>query len=74
MLVNAERSYSSAFWRLSIVGAMLMLDLAGYLLDLGLGAAPWFVLGGYALGLCVVLYAVITAHRHRCEWTSSPPS
>ena len=74
MRVNAERADSSAFWSLSIVGAMLMLDLAGYFLDLRLGTGPWLVLVGYALGLCVVLYAVITAHRPRYEWTSSPPS
>ena len=74
MRVNAERADSSAFWSLSIVGAMLMLDLAGYFLDLRLGTGPWLVLAGYALGLCVVLYAVITAHRHRYEWTSSTPS
>jgi len=50
---------------LSIVGAMLMLDLAGYFLDLRLGTAPRFALAGYAFGLCVVLYAVVTAHRHQ---------
>ena len=36
MRLNAERTDSSAFWSLSIVGAMLMLDLAGYFLDLRL--------------------------------------
>lgn len=59
MRVNAEPADSSAFWTLSIVGAMLMLALAGYSLDLRLGTSPWFVLAGYAVGLC--------------EWPSSPP-
>jgi F0F1-type ATP synthase assembly protein I len=74
MRFNAERTDSSPFWSLSIVGAMLMLDLTGYFLDLRLGTAPWFVLAGYALGLCVVLCAMIAAHRRRCEWISPPPS
>ena len=65
MRANPERADSLTFWSLSIVGAMLMLDLAGYFLDLRLGTAPQFALAGYALGLCVVSYAVITAHRHR---------
>ena len=74
MQPNRERADSSVSWSLSIVGVMLMLDLAGYSLDLRLGTAPWFALGGYALGLCVVLYAVITGHRQQWEWTSSLPS
>jgi len=65
MPVYSERADSSTFWSLSIVGAMLILDLAGYFMDLRLGTAPRFALAGYALGLCVVLSAVITAHRHR---------
>jgi len=74
MRVNAQTTDWSVFWSLSIVGAMLTLDLVAYFLDLTLGTSPWFVLAGYAGGLCVVLYAVITAHQRRCEWTSSPPS
>jgi hypothetical protein len=65
MRVHAERADSSTFWSLSIVGAMLMLDLAGYVLDLRLGTAPRFALAGYAFGLCVVMYAGVTAHRHQ---------
>ena len=53
MRVNAERADSSVFWSLSIVGAMLMLDLAGssWICDLERGRG-WFspdTLSGCAL-------------------------
>ena len=68
MQVNPHREDSVAFWSLSIVGAMLLLDLAGYFFDHRLGTSPWFLLAGYALGLCVVFYAVIKAERsRRCD-------
>jgi F0F1-type ATP synthase assembly protein I len=44
---------------------MLLLDLAGYFFDQRLGTSPWLLLAGYALGLCVVFYAVIIAERRR---------
>ncbi len=47
----------------SIVPVMLMLDLAGYFIDRQLGTSPSFLLVGYGLGLCIVLYAVNTTHR-----------
>jgi F0F1-type ATP synthase assembly protein I len=56
---------SVAFWSLSIVGAMLLLDLAGHFVDYRFGTSPWFLLGGYAVGLSVILYAVIATDRGR---------
>jgi F0F1-type ATP synthase assembly protein I len=44
---------------------MLLLDLAGYFFDQRLVTSPWFLLAGYALGLCVVFYALIIAERRR---------
>ena len=69
MQVNPRLEDSVAFWSLSIVGALLLLlDLAGYFFDQRLGTSPWFLLTGYALGLCVVFYAVIAAdRRRRCD-------
>ena len=56
---------SVAFWSLSMVGAMFLLDLAGHFVDLRFGTSPWFLLGGYAVGLSMILYAVIAADRGR---------
>lgn len=56
---------SAVFWDLSIVGALLPLDLTGYFTDWWLGTTPWFLLSGYSLGLGWVLYAVITADQAR---------
>ena len=61
-----------AFWSISTVGAMLVLDLAGYFMDLRLGTAPWFLLAGYALGLCLVVNVLITANRGRPRDDDSP--
>jgi F0F1-type ATP synthase assembly protein I len=44
---------------------MLLLDLVGYFFDQRLGTSPWFLLAGYAFGLCVVFHAVTTAGRRR---------
>ena len=48
-----------------IVGAILLLGSAGYLLDRSLHTLPWFALSGVSVGLCIAFYAVITAARHR---------
>lgn len=66
MRVNPRRDDSVAFWSVSIIGAMLVMDLAGYFVDRWLGTSPWFLLVGYALGLCVMVFCVvITAERRR---------
>ena len=69
MGVDPNGSESQAVWSLTVVGAMLLLDLAGHFADLRFGTSPWFLLGGYALGLCVLLYAVL--HRHSSRQSPS---
>ena len=59
-------------WTISIIPMMLVLDLAAYFADLKLGTSPSVLLVGYGLGLCVVLYAVITTQQARGDESAVP--
>lgn len=65
MKVKHNGMGSGAFWSVTLVGAMLLLDLAGHFVDFRFGTSPWFLLGGYGAGLSVMLYAVIATDRRR---------
>ena len=40
----------------TLIGAIILLGGIGYAVDLWRGTAPWFLLGGLALGLIVGFY------------------
>lgn len=62
---NLDRGEPVIFASYSIVGAILLLGGAGYLIDRWLDTLPWFSLAGVSVGLCVAFYALISAARRR---------
>jgi len=62
---NLDKGEAVIFASYSIVGGILLLGGAGYLIDRWLETLPWFSLAGVAVGLCVGFYALITAARRR---------
>ena len=60
---NLDRGEPVIFASYGIVGAILILGGAGYLVDRWLDTLPWFSLAGVSVGLCVAFYALITAAR-----------
>jgi hypothetical protein len=55
MKVKHNGKGSGPFWGVTLVGAMLILDLAEHFVDFRFGTSPWFLLGGYVAGLSVML-------------------
>ena len=45
----------------TLIGAIILLGGIGYAVDLWRGTAPWFLLGGLALGLIVGFYELARA-------------
>jgi F0F1-type ATP synthase assembly protein I len=62
---NLDRGEPVIVASYSIVGAILLLGGAGYLVDRWLETLPWFSLAGVSVGLCVAFYALIRAARRR---------
>jgi F0F1-type ATP synthase assembly protein I len=62
---NLDRGEPVIFASYSIVGAILLLGGAGYLVDRWLDTLPWFSLAGVSVGLLVAFYALIAAVRRR---------
>lgn len=65
MQENLDRSEPVIFASYGIVGAVLLLGGAGYLVDRWLGTSPWFLLAGLSVGLCVAFYALVKAAGRR---------
>jgi len=53
---NVARSGSVIAASYTLVGSILLLGGAGYLVDRWRGTAPWFLLGGLLLGMVVGFY------------------
>lgn len=49
----------------TLIGAIILLGGIGYAVDLWRGTAPWFLLGGLALGLIVGFYELARAVWHK---------
>ena len=63
MAENLERNESTTFAAYRLVGAILLLGGAGYLLDRWMGTDPWLLLGGLMLGVCVGFAGLLKAVR-----------
>jgi F0F1-type ATP synthase assembly protein I len=62
---SLDRAEPVIFASYGIVGAILLLGGAGYLVDRWLETLPWFSVAGASVGLSVAFYALITAARRR---------
>jgi F0F1-type ATP synthase assembly protein I len=62
---NLDRAEPVIFASYGIVGAILLVGGAGYLVDRLLDTLPWFSVAGVSVGLSVAFYALITAARRR---------
>jgi ATP synthase protein I len=60
---NVARSGPAAAASYSLIGAIVLLGGAGYLLDGWLGTGPWMAVGGLLLGIVVGFYELIKATR-----------
>ncbi len=49
----------------TLIGAIILLGGIGYAVDLWRGTAPWFLLGGLALGLIVGFYELARTVWHK---------
>lgn len=58
---NVRRSGPAAAASYTLVGAVLLLGAAGYLMDQWRNTSPWFLLGGLMLGLVVGFYEIAKA-------------
>jgi F0F1-type ATP synthase assembly protein I len=62
---NVGRAGSAAGASYTLVGAILLLGGAGYVLDEWLGMAPWLLFTGLALGMVVGFYELVRITRPR---------
>jgi F0F1-type ATP synthase assembly protein I len=62
---NLVRGEPVIFASYGVVGAILLLGGAGYLVDRSFGTLPWFLLAGLSVGLCVAFYVLVKTVRRR---------
>jgi F0F1-type ATP synthase assembly protein I len=60
---NLDRTEPVIFASYGVTGAVLVLGMAGYLLDRWLGTHPWCLLAGLVAGIGIGLSALVTAVR-----------
>ena len=48
-----------------VIGAIVLLGGAGYLLDIWLRTQPWFLVGGLVVGVCGGFYSLVRAAASR---------
>jgi F0F1-type ATP synthase assembly protein I len=56
---NLDRGEPAIFASYGLIGAILLLGGAGYLLDRWLDTSPWFLLAGLLAGLVVGFYGLV---------------
>ena len=62
---NFVRSGPAASASYGLVGALILFGGIGYALDRWRGTSPWFLLGGFVLGMVVGFYELVKAARPR---------
>jgi F0F1-type ATP synthase assembly protein I len=53
---NAERAGPAAGASYSLIGAIILLGGIGYAIDYWRGTSPWFLVGGFLLGIVVGMW------------------
>jgi F0F1-type ATP synthase assembly protein I len=53
---NAERAGPAAGASYTLIGAILLLGGIGYAIDSWRGTSPWFLVGGFLLGIIVGMW------------------
>jgi F0F1-type ATP synthase assembly protein I len=53
---NAERAGPAAGASYTLVGAIILLGAIGYAIDYWRGTSPWFLVGGFLLGVVVGMW------------------
>jgi F0F1-type ATP synthase assembly protein I len=53
---NAERAGPAAGASYSLIGAIVLLGGIGYAIDYWRGTSPWFLVGGFVLGIVVGMW------------------
>ena len=53
---NAERAGPAAGASYSLIGAIILLGGIGYAIDYWRGTSPWFLVGGFMLGVAVGMW------------------
>ena len=53
---NAERAGPAAGASYSLIGAIILLGGLGYAIDYWRGTSPWFLVGGFVLGIVVGMW------------------
>jgi F0F1-type ATP synthase assembly protein I len=53
---NAERAGPAAGASYTLIGAIILLGGLGYAIDYWRGTSPWFLVGGFVLGVAVGMW------------------
>ena len=53
---NLERGQPAIFASYGVIGAIMLMGLAGFLADRYIGTTPWGLVAGLAVGVCIAFY------------------